>query len=545
MAVVEFKINDLERLIGKKLTREDLEEKIPMLGCPLEKIEGEKVHYEIFPNRPDLLSPEGFSRALRFFFGISKEFVKYKTRSSGIKIIVDPSVKDVRPYVLCAVLRNVRLNEDIIESLMQLQEKIHETFGRKRKRVAIGIHDLDKVKPDFVYKAVDPKSISFVPLGQKKKMNLLEIGKKHEKGKKYIHILERSKKWPIILDKKGNVLSFPPIINGELTKVTEKTKNLFIDITGTNIKAVEQALNIVVTSLGERGFNIETVEVCDEKKYVVPDLSPQKISINIDYVNKLLDTDFTEEELKRLLCKMGLGFDGKVLIPPYRVDIMHEIDIVEDIAIAFGYQNFEPKIPKIPTIATRIVKNEFFKKVKEILIGLGLQEVSTMILTNSKDNSEKMGVKHDACELLNSVTIDRNICRTWLLPCLITVLTQNKHRNYPQKIFEIGKCVLLDNTKETKTKDVDKLSVVVTDNEVSYENAAELLDALFRSFEIKYNLKRSKQPFLIDNRAADIIVKNKKIGFIGELHPKILEKWNLEKPVVCFEIDLEDIAPRS
>ncbi len=544
MAVVEFRINDLEELIGKKLSRNDLEERIPMLGCPLEKIENGRVCYEIFPNRPDLLSPEGFSRAIRFFFGISKEFTRYKTKPSGIKLYVDPSVKNVRPYVLCAVVRNVELTDSVIESLMQLQEKIHETFGRKRKKVAIGIHDLDKVKPDFVYKAVGPEDISFVPLGYKKQMTLSEIGKKHEKGIKYIHILENFEKWPIIMDKNNDVLSFPPIINGELTKVTEKTKNLFIDVTGINERAVEQALNIVVTSLAERGFDIETVEVHNNKKRVVPDLSPKRMKIRIEYVNKLLDTDFTKNEISELLCKMGLGFDRDVLIPPYRVDIMHEIDIVEDIAIAFGYQNFEPKVPKIPTISSRILKNEFLGKVREVLIGLGLQEVSTMILTNKDDNSRKMGVEEEPCELLNSVTTDRNICRTWLLPCLIGVLTQNKHRDYPQKIFEIGKCVLLDKNKETKTIDVDKLSVVITDSEISYESAAEVLDALLSSFEIKYKLKKSKYPFLIENRTADIVLNGGSIGFIGEIHPKILERWNIEKPVVCFEINLDYIVPK-
>ena len=546
MAVVEFSLHELERLVGKTLTKNDIENIIPMIGCPLEKREGDKIFYEIFPNRPDLLSVEGFSRALRCFLGISKKKSQYKTKPSKIKLTVDKSVKAVRPYVVCAVVRNVKITEEVLISLIQMQEKIHDTFGRKRKKIAIGIHDLDKVSPDFVYKAVSPESISFVPLDMKKKINMKEILKSHPKGKDYAHLVENHKKWPIILDKNNNVLSFPPIINGELTRVTEKTKNLFIDITGTHEIAINQALNILVTSFAERGFFIETVEVIDDKKIVTPDLDYSKIKVNLDYTNKLLDLDLKKDEFSSIIQKMDLyvekttGNSCDVLIPPYRVDIMHEIDIVEDVAIAMGYQQFQARLPRVPTIAERLEKNEERNLLSDVMIGLGFQEVITMLLTNDHNEFIKMNVKEsDVCRILNSVTKECNICRKGILPSLLRVLTQNKHVEYPQNIFEIGECVVPDLKEETGARNMRNLCAAISDVQVSYEDISSKLDALFRNLGIKYSLKKTDHPSFISGRVAEIIVSGKSIGIIGEIHPMVLNNWNLEKPVVASEINVE------
>src|SRR3989344_8728104 len=546
MAVVEFSLQELEKLVGKTLTKNDIENIIPMIGCPLEKQEGNKLFYEIFPNRPDLLSVEGFARAMRYFLGLSKKKKDYRTKTSKIKITVDKGVKSIRPYVVCAAVKNVEITEDVLISLIQLQEKIHDTFGRKRKKIAIGIHDLDKVKPDFVYKAVSPEEISFVPLDMKKKMNLREIIKNHPKGKDYAHLVENYRKWPIILDKNNNVLSFPPIINGELTRVTEKTKNLFIDITGTHEIAINQALNILVTSFAERGFKIETVEVIDKKKITTPNLEYPKIKVNLDYINKLLDLDLKKDDFSSIIQKMDLYVDKSsgnfcdVLIPPYRIDIMHELDIAEDVAIGMGYHKFQPRLPKVPTISERLERNEERILLRDIMIGSGFQEVATMLLTNDHNEFVKMNIEEtDVCRILNSVTKECNICRKNILPSILRVLTQNKHVEYPQNIFEVGECVILDNKAETGTKNVRKLCTAVSDVQISYEDISSNLDALFRNLGIKYSLKKTEHPSFISGRVAEIIVSGKSIGIIGEIRPIVLNNWNLEKPVVAFEIDVE------
>ena len=538
MAVVEFSLKDLDKLAGKKLTKEHLE-KIPMMGCPLEKLEKDKVLYEVFPNRPDMLSTEGFTRAARTFLGFSKGLVSYKALPSGIRLHVEKSVSNVRPHIAAAVVRNVRLTHDVIASLVQVQEKIHDTMGRKRKKVAVGLHDLDKVKQPFRYKAVMPDEIKFIPLGKKEKMTLGEIEKKHEKGG-YVSILKRAKRWPVIVDKNNDVLSFPPVINGELTRVTEKTKNLFIDITGSHEGAVNYALNIIVTSLAERGFKIETVSINKKK---TPNLNPRRILVNLDYVNKLLDLDLSKAEFIETIARMGFGFDGKyVLVPCYRADIMHEIDVVEDVAIAHGYEKFEPRVPKVPTIAQRYDMEEFSEFASNLMKGMGFQEAVSMILTNEIDEFEKMLIKkEDACETLNPVSVECTICRKNLLPSLMDVLAQNLHREYPQKIFEIGYTVVPDKESETGSMDMLKLAAVISNSKVSYEDISSVLDALLNQLGLSYKFNPLKHPSFIEGRAAEIKIGNEQFGTIGEIHPQVLNNWKLEKPVVAFELDLQKV----
>ena len=261
MPKAEFSFSELQRLLGKKRSIQELREEIPMLGVDLESIDEEKLIVEIFPNRPDMLSVEGFARALRGKLGIETGLVSPKIESSGITLKVDSSVSAVRPYVTAAVVRGITINDQNLRSLMDLQEKLHITHGRRRRKVAIGVHDLSKVAPPFTYKAVKPESVSFIPLDMSTPMNLKQILSDHPKGRDYAWTLEKAEVYPIILDINGDVLSFPPIINGELTRVTEETKDLFIDVTGTDEKAINLAVNILVHAFADMGGSIYSVDV--------------------------------------------------------------------------------------------------------------------------------------------------------------------------------------------------------------------------------------------------------------------------------------------
>ncbi|HIE34059.1 MAG TPA: phenylalanine--tRNA ligase subunit beta [Candidatus Altiarchaeales archaeon] len=261
MPTVEFEFREFIDLLGREFRPDGLRERISMLGVDLENIDSEKIVMEIFPNRPDLLSVEGFSRAMKGVIEIETGLPVFEVMSSDFLLYIDPSVKSVRPCIAAGVIRNIYFDENRLKSLMYLQEKLHITHGRNRAKVAIGVHDLKNIKPPFTYKAVKPDEIKFIPLDMNKEMNLREILEKHPKGIQYGWVLENLKRYPIILDKNNNVLSFPPIINGELTRLTEKTRNIFIDVTGTSELAVNQALNILATSISYRGGKIHSVKL--------------------------------------------------------------------------------------------------------------------------------------------------------------------------------------------------------------------------------------------------------------------------------------------
>jgi len=543
MAVVQFEKRALEAMVGRRLSEADYKERIPMFGCPLEKLEADVVHYEVSPNRPDMFSIEGFARAVRKFTATGKQKISnYKAAAGKITLKVDASVQQVRPYVTCAVVRKVKITDDLIASLMQVQEKLHDTLGRKRKKVAIGIHDLGKVQPPFTYKAVAPDAIKFLPLDMRREMTLREILKQHPKGQAYAHVIESAKKWPVIVDKKERVLSFPPIINGELTRVTNRTKDIFIDVTGTDERAINQALNILATSFADRGCKVETVQVISGgKKRSTPDLSAWKMKTDVSYVNKILGLKLDKKQMAALLEKMDVGFDGtNAVIPPYRTDVMHPMDIAEDVAIAYGYDRFEPTVPKVPTIAQPLEKNDNLYAVKQIMAGIGFQEVVCLTLSNAEDEFDRMAApRQPVAETLNAVTPECNVCRREVLPSLMDVLANNQHHEYPQKIFEAGDVIILDSAYETGARNVKKLAAAIADTRVSYADIASALASFMESAGVKYELRPAKHPSFIEGRAAEIVVSGRAVGIIGEINPKVLNNWKMDMPAAAFELDIE------
>jgi phenylalanyl-tRNA synthetase beta chain len=542
MAVLVFEKAALEHLVGRKLTEQDYNERIPLFGCPLEKMEKDKVAYEVSPNRPDILSMEGFARAIRNFTSQSPKLSDFKVSKGPVKITVEPSVKDVRPFITCAVIRKVRMTDDLVASLMQVQEKLHDTLGRKRKKVAIGVHDISRVTAPFTYKAAAPDEISFIPLDTEEKMTMGAILKRHPKGTAYAHILEGKKKYPVIVDKKGQVLSFPPIINGELTRVTNRTTDIFIDVTGTDERAINQALNVIVTSFSERGCVIEGVTIVSgAKKTITPNLDPWKMKVDPAYVRKVLGLDVDKAGMGKILRKMDIGYDGKhATIPAYRADVMHPMDIAEDVAIAYGYERIEPVVPPVATIAQPLQKYDHLYLVKQMMIGQGFQEVINLTLTNVEDEFDKMCMPRlPVAETLNAVTPECNVLRRDILPSLMDIFSNNQHYEYPQRIFEAGDVIILDQSAETGARNLKKLGCAVADTKVSYGDISSVLDGFLSNMGVKYELRPQEIPCYIDGRAAEIVVDGKVVGSIGEVAPKVLNNWHVEMPVAAFELDLE------
>lgn len=539
MVTVEINKNDLLNLIGKKISNEEIEQTLFLLKVEV-SFSGDTIECELNPDRPDMFSVEGIARAIKGFLGIESP-KKYAINETNI--ILKKESAESRPFIACATIENVQLTDDLIKSLMQIQEKLHATIGRNRKKVAIGVHDLDAIKPPLVYKDVEPEKIRFVPLQDDKEMNLNEILENHPKGVDYAFILQGKEKYPVILDTQG-VISFPPIINSERTRVTEKTKNLFIDVTGTDEKSVLQTLNILVCNISERTGRIGSVKISNKR---TPQFESKIFSLEIEEINKLLGSGLTENEigeiLERMLYTVVKLKGGKidVLIPPHRIDILHNVDIIEDVAIGYGYNNIIPILPKIATIGGLSNKEKFSRKVRDLMIGLGFQELMTFILTSKENNFDKMSTIGVCVEIANPVSKEYTICRTWLLPSLLKVLSENKHNEYPQKIFEIGDCVVIERESETRTRTIRKLAGVISHDNVNLTEMKSAIESILKNIGMKYDIKPFKHVSFIDTRCGEIYYENKHIGFFGEIHPRIIENWKLEKHVIGFEIDLEEL----
>ena len=536
MTNVDVTYEDLVDLVGKRLSVDEFVDRITMMGSGPEGVQGDVLTFDIFPNRPDLYSVEGIARGLRGFLSLEVGLSTYAASPSGIDFVVDPSVAAVRPHGVGGVVRGVDLEDRLLRSLVDLQEKLHLTLGRRRRKVAIGIHDLDKVRPPFAFRGVPPRSLRFVPLGMAEEMDLQEILERHEKGREYGPIVADKPVFPIITDRDGTVLSFPPVINGVVSQLTPETRNLFIDVTGTDAVAVSSALTILCTSLAERGGRIETVRtVVADRILETPDLAPRDHTVDLPRANERLGLRVPTLEAVEALRRMRYDAraDGDLLhvrAPAYRTDLLHEVDIAEDLAIAWGYDRYPKGLPREQTYGTPTAENEFSDALRVLLIGYGYQEVMCLTVAAAQDDFDTP----DRATIRNPVGEDLTTLRSSLVPGLFGIFRLNKHRELPQRVFEVADVVI-------GGRNVRKLGVAAIHHKASFTEAKSLALSLLRDVGRKGEVEAVEDPNFIPGRSAAILVGGKDLGHFGEIHPRILEAYALVQPAIALEIDLESI----
>lgn len=548
MPVITFKYQDLKDL-GIDMEKEELIDTLPMMSSDIEDFDDEEIKVEFFPNRPDNLSVEGVARSFKGFIGQEVGFPDYEVKKSDDYVTVDRDVAEIRPYIGFAKIDDVDFAGDKLKYIMDFQENLHWVIGRDRKKVAIGIHNADVVNGPFKYIATPVDENKFVPLEKDCEMTPNEILTEHDKGKDYAHLIQDFDKYPLILDKDDQVLSMPPIINGELTKLTEDTHNIIVDVTGTDERAVNHALNIICSSFAEVGGQIRSMEVKYEDKTIsTPDLTPQEMNVHVDTANELIGgTTLTAQDIEELLLKAR--FDAeiiddnevKAIIPSYRIDILHEVDIVENIAIQYHINDVVSKLPDINTVA---YENNWFKAestIREVMVGLGFQEVMSLMLTNEEAHYEKMNQEEKPhVQVAKPITIDRTMIRTSLINSLMEFLEDNKHEDLPQKIFEIGDVLYLDDTKENKTVSSKKLAALVCHSTANFTEIKSIMTSVLANLGYTMEISDSENKTFIEGRASDVTGEAQKgtiKGFFGEVSPEVITNFTLEYPVIAFEIE--------
>ncbi len=544
MTILTLNKKELEKKIGK-ITKQT-EEAITMMGTPVEEITNKEISVEVFPNRPDLLSLQGFSRSLLQYLGKSKP-AQYKINKpeKDYKVKIEKSVKPVRPFTACCIVKGLKLDDEKIKEIIDIQEKLHLTIGRKRKKVAIGIYPMEKIKLPIRFIGADPDKLKFIPLEMDKEMSGRQILSRHPAGRDYAHLLGGYETYPFFIDADNKVLSMPPIINSHETgKITEKTKDIFIECSGFNLPYLKKTINILAAVFYDMGGKIHAMEIEDSKSFISPDLEPEKLEFNIRDINKTLGLELLEKEIKKLLEKMGIEMQNEknktiALIPAYRTDILHWIDLAEEVALAYGYDNFKEEIPKISIIAEEDKTSRIKKTISSILSGLGLLETSSFHLS-TKDDIKKMHYDFkDFIEVIDSKT-EYNVLRIDLLTNLLKILSENSDSAYPQKIFESGIAFEKDSENKTETgiKENQKLAIALADESVNFTEIKQILDYLFKMIDKEYKIKETEHLGFISGRAGEIIINNQSIGIIGEIHPRVLRNWKIKMPVSALEIDL-------
>lgn len=546
--IVDCRIDELLELIGDNLSLKHLEETLFLMKAEVERVDGNEIQIEVNPDRQDMLSAEGIARTVRSFIEIEPGLKKYRVRRSGKKIIVKKGLENIRRYIACGVAKNVEISDELIKDYMQLQDQLTSTHGRNRKKASIGLYVYDDIRFPIHYCLVKPDRISFAPLGNEEVMDGQRILSEHEKGMEFGAIISEFPKWPLLIDAKEEVLSLPPIINSNtLGRITEDTSNIFVEVTGTHLPTVNQALNIMVTALVQRKGSVEsvTVKYPNGKLMETPDLRPLSNSVAKDDIVHLLGLDLSNEELVRALTRMG--HDGSVRgariavrSPAYRTDLLHDVDIIEDISIGYGYNNIEPTMPVTMTAGTLRTATRLKKKVCDIMIGMQYQEVLSYIMTSPEVLNQWMIRDNEIVTTTNPRSRDYSVLRNALLPILIHFISKNQHADLPQRVFEVGDVVIPDSSRETMVQQVPSLCGLVTDVRVNLTSL--MSDIVFvlanLGLEGRFDFKMREDPTFIPGRAADIVVKGRKIGLFGEISPEVLTNFEILNPVMSFELEL-------
>ena len=599
MPVVDIDPDDLRELTGHdEKTDDDLRADLFDLGLEFEGwTDDEEMQLEFAPDRLDRLSVEGVARSLRYHYGDDRGVYVPSTNDPEWTVRVEDQPPG-RPYVTGAVIRDVDFTEGSLESLIQLQEKLHATVGRQRAKGAIGVHDLIMLKGDEArsaseqppgegaglrdaatdeargdtgkrirYTGVDPDDERFVPLDADTDMTPAEVLTDHPVGGTYADLVSDFDRYPAIYDGIG-LFSFPPVINGRRTEVSTESRDLLVEMTGTDQWTVDRMLNIVCYALSARGAQVErvAVEYADDapgeyagRTLDRPDLSTKTKTVTHDRVEETLGVDLEEEAVVDCAERAGLDAEPttvagesayEVAVPPYRVDALHPLDIIDDIGRAYGFNELEPRYPDVSTVGGRHDRSQLEDAARDALVGLGFEDLLNFHMINEAENFERMrvGPDDDCVGAGEPVTIrepyseDYTILRTWALPSLMMVLENNTHRSYPQDLAEVGLAAAVDEGANTGAAERRTVAAALARTDVSYEDAKARLQALATAFGKTLETPATDHPSFIHGRAAEVVLDGDSAGVIGEVHPAVLVEHDLAVPVAAFELELDALS---
>lgn len=513
-------------------------ERLPYVGLDIESVGKDSVRVEYSPNRPDFGTDFGIARAMRGLLGKEVGLPRFATSASGVSVSVDRRLSAVRPFISCVTATGLGLDGEDIRQVISLQEDLHNGLGRKRKLVAIGLHDMDALEPPFSYQAVAP-SFKFVPLGGRKAATIGSILSGTDEGKAYGAALAGSRLFPVITDAKGVVLSFPPVINGDATRVTSKTKNMFVDVTSTDRDAGDDVMAVVATTLAAAGGRLGTVLVgYPGKPRVTPDLAPTELPLDEGLVRSVLGLDLTRGEIRKSLARSRLGVKGrKVLGPRYRVDLLHPVDVAEEVALGYGVDRLVPVYPPSNQPGAFDRLESFLDSTSTVMAGSGMIEMMTFELTDENSLYSKFDrPSSDKVAVQNPKSLEHSVLRDALVPTMMASLTSNVRSDYPQRIFEIGRVYSRSKVGVTEAW---HLGCLVAHSQATFSEAKMYLESACRTIAGKEATASEGEHWAFaTGRCASVRVDKREIGHVGELKPRAIQAFGLGVPVSGFEFDL-------
>uniref|UniRef100_A0A6M2DSC9 Phenylalanine--tRNA ligase beta subunit n=1 Tax=Xenopsylla cheopis TaxID=163159 RepID=A0A6M2DSC9_XENCH len=589
MPTIGVKRDLLFKALGKEYTEEEFQNLCFAFGLELDEVTTEKhmlvkeqgnvvaakdaseeiiYRIDIPANRYDLLCLEGLVSGLLVFQGKIEppHYQLQASKGETQRLVLTPATAQIRPFAVAAVLRNITFTQDSYNSFIDLQDKLHQNICRKRSLVAIGTHDLDTISGPFTYDALAPSEIKFKPLNQEKEMTaveLMDFYSTHAQLKQYLPIIKDSPVYPVIKDSNGVVLSLPPIINGDHSKITLDTKNVFIECTATDLTKAKVVLDTLVCMFSvycAEKYCVEYVDVVNPDGTTVkyPELRYRDDHINSDLANKYIGINEPSAKIASMLSRMCLVTEVvsedasknlKVKIPPTRHDVIHACDIYEDVAIAYGYNNIKKSLPRAACIAKQYPINQLTEHLRQHIAHAGFTEALTFSLCSRDDIGSKLNHKIEdlpAVHISNPKTLEFQVARTTLVPGLLKTLAANKKMPLPLKLFEVSDVVLKDAAQEVGARNERRVCAVNCNKNAGFEIVHGLLDRVMKVLEVPWNqddgyyIKGNEtDPMFFPGRGADIFLKGKIIGKLGVLHPSVLQAFELTNPCSVVEFSVQ------
>ncbi len=545
MPVIEVDLKDLAQLVDWDSDEGKLLEILPYLGLDIESVEGSTVRVEYSPNRPDYATLYGIAASLDGILGRERGALRHEVKGSDVVFLVGEGVRRIRPYIAGILATGLRLHDVEIKMLMRLQEDLHEGVGRKRRKVAIGLHDADHVKPPIRYTTVDG-DFKFVPLGESREWAVEEVLNKHPNGIRYGAALGETKRYPLLMDSERKTLSLPPIINGGYTMLAPGAGRILVDITGTSLRRVLDAASVLAVTLAEMGAELHSVAIrYADIEMQTPDLSITEMELDPREVNRLLGLELTQEEIVESLLKARLDADVMgtkllVRIPRYRFDVMHEVDLIEEVAYGLGYERMTPSYDLEYTTGELQRSTMFKESIRRAVIGLGFQEVLTTDLTSYERLYSSMGrePENGTLRVVATKSSEYEYLRDTLVPGLLWVLSSNTHEEYPHRIFEIGTVVIDEGAG--RIGEGERLAIGIAHSRSSFTEVKSTVESLFKILlgrEPDY-VPHTTRPYS-EGRAASMILDRRNLGILGEIHPAVLDGLKIQVPVAAAELDLD------
>lgn len=524
---------------------------------------------EIPANRYDLLCLEGLAQALRVFLRLDRALPDYRIDGDpALRFSVQQEVAEVRPYVFCAVLRDLNMTEAVYQSLIDLQEKLHQNICRRRTLVAIGTHDLDTIEGPFTYEALPPKEIKFAPLAKEQEYDavaLMELYDEDPQLKKYLGIIRDCPRYPVIYDKNRTVLSMPPIINGDHSKITLDTRNMLIECTATDKTKASIVLNTLIAMFSrycEKPYTCEPVQVdyADGTSMITPDFSTPRVTADVSYINRSIGVDLPSEDMLKMLGRMQLPasiVDEKTIgvdVPIIRSDVLHAADIMCDVAVGYGFNNVPERVPETSTVGKQQPLNHLSDLVRrEGLAQQGYTEVLTWVTVSNAENFGLLRREDDgtvAVKIGNPKTLEFEECRTTLLSGLLKTLRENRRSKVPIKLFEVGDVVVKDAEAEVLASNRRKVAAIYCATSAGFEVIQGLLESVMNTLDVKRGDGNEKGTWGIDatsctdavffdGRRANVMYEGNVIGALGWVHPEVISNFSLSYPCSAMEFDLE------